>query len=493
LKARSVLAACTILCGLMVAGLAPGIARADIGFQGPAYAAGTSGSPTTSKPESKLWFDHGSWWAVMFAPSTGEYDIFRLNLRAQRWVNTEVQVDTRDSTRQDALVAGGKLFIASHKYVGTTQDVPPGVNDEMRLYRYSFVAGKYQSDGLFTTIDPEKSETLVIDRDSTGHLWATWVQADGSGHHVYVKSTTGDCVGGALGNCAWGSATVLDDVSGDDISSVVRFGTNVGVIWSNTSVGVGEIRFSPHPDGGSWGPIEHVLGATNPKLADDHINLKADAAGRVYAVTKTKFTGSTKAGTVLNRRLANGTWNSFIVSRASLGRTRPIVLVDEQHNRIRVFEGVINNTAVYMKTSRLTNIGFAEAAPGARVLVDTGSRMANPTSTKQEITNQTRLIVVATNPTTKRYWHAYFQIIPCIKGTAGNNTLVGTRGNDALCGLGGNDTLKGLAGRDRLVGGTGRDTFYSRDAFRDVDIGGPGRDRARIDARDVRRSIELIF
>jgi Ca2+-binding RTX toxin-like protein len=119
--------------------------------------------------------------------------------------------------------------------------------------------------------------------------------------------------------------------------------------------------------------------------------------------------------------------------------------------------------------------------------------MANPTSTKQTISNATRLIVLATNPSTKRYWHAYLQIIPCIRGTSGPNLLVGTRGNDALCGLGGNDTLKGLAGNDRLVGGGGNDTFYARDAFRDVLLGGTGRDRARVNASDVRRSIEVIF
>jgi hypothetical protein len=53
--------------------------------------------------------------------------------------------------------------------------------------------------------------------------------------------------------------------------------------------------------------------------------------------------------------------------------------------------------------------------------------------------------------------------------------------------------LKGLGGNDRLKGGRGRDTFYSRDAYRDVLLGGPGRDRARVDARDVRRSIAVIF
>jgi hypothetical protein len=491
MRGRGVFRACVILCGLVVAMLLPGVASAAIGIRDQAYPAGTSGAPTTSKPESKLWWNDGFWWAVMFR--SGEHHIFRLNLRRQTWADTGVVVDSRDSTRQDVLSTGSKLFIASHKFVPVTSDTVPDANDEMRLLRFSYNAAtnRYASspDGV-SVIDPEKSETLAIDRDSTGTLWATWVQADGSGHHVYVKSTTGNCVSGAIGNCSWGGATVLDDVGQDDISSVIRFGGNVGVMWSNSSVG--EIRFSVHPDGGVWSSIEVVVGSpTNPKLTDDHINLKADSAGRVYAVTKTKFRGQTKPGTMLHRRSAAGAWSTETVSRASLGRTRPIVILDPSHNRIRVFEA--GGGAIHMKTSRMNVISFPQLSRGSTVIADNGRTVNDPTSTKQNVSNTTRLIVLATSHATKRYWHTYLQIIPCIRGTAGRNRLVGTRGNDRLCGLGGNDVLKGLAGNDRLKGGRGRDTFYSRDAFRDVLLGGPGRDRARVNASDVRRSIEVIF
>jgi hypothetical protein len=414
-------------------------------------------------------------------------------------------VDGRDSTRQDVLSTGSRLFIASHKFVDVSNfDSTPTTGDQMRLYRFSYSAGlnKYTLEGT-AVINEQKSETLVIDRDSTGAIWATWVQEDpgGSQHHVYVNKSNGNCVGGALTNCDFSSAPEpLDNVGADDISSVVQFndGSNkVGVVWSNTSAGVGQMRFNSHADGqplGTWLGQEGFLGGpTEPKLADDHINLKADSTGRVYAVTKTKYIGETRPGTVLSRRATNGTWSSHTVSRGSLDRTRPIVLLDQQHNRIRVFEGSTHNTAVYLKQSRLSTIGFPVLAAGTRVIQDSGSQMVNPTSTKQRISNATRLIVLATNPRTKRYWHAYLQIIPCIRGTSGPNRLVGTRGNDKLCGLGGNDTLKGLAGNDRLKGGRGRDTFYSRDAYRDVLLGGPGRDRARVDARDVRRSIAVIF
>jgi hypothetical protein len=499
-----------ILCGIAALAL-PGVARADTGFQGPSYPAGSSGPPTTSKPESKLWWNDGFWWASMFDGS-GSYHIFRLNLRTQRWADTGVAIDTRDSTRQDVLSTGSKLFIASHKYQAVTQEdpTPNPAADGMRLYRFTYHAAqnRYTLDGQ-QTIDPQRAEALVIDRDSNGVLWATWVQQSGGSHHVFVARTNGNCVGGPIANCAWGTPIQLDTVGADDLSSVVRFGGNkVGVMWSDTPAS--QMLFSVHNDGdpiGTWSSPEVVIGGV--KRAEDHINLKADAAGRVYAVTKTKFTSAANPGTILNRRTATGNWSSHTVSIASLRRTRPIVLLDPQHNAIRVFES--EGRAVYMKKSRLGSISFPTHRAGTVVIRDTGSSVANPTSTKQMISNGTRLVVLAANDQTRRYWHAYQQIIPCIRGNARNNVLTGTRGNDALCGGGGNDTLRGLGGNDRLVGGTGndtlrghggrdkflggggRDTIYARDSNREIVSGGGGFDRAQVNSSDVRRSIERIL
>jgi Ca2+-binding RTX toxin-like protein len=503
-----------VLCGVAALAL-PGIARADNGFQGPSYPAGSSGPPTTSKPESKLWWNDGFWWASMFR--SGEYRIFRLNRRTQTWSDTGVVLDTRDSTRQDVLSTGSKLFVASHKYVPGTTNTTPGPNDEMRLSRFAYNAAtnRYAAtpDGT-SDIDLEKSEALVIDRDSTGALWATWVQVDGSGHHVYVKKTNGNCVSGSFSNCSWGSPHTLDNVGPDDISSVVRFdGNKVGVMWSNTSAGVTAMRFSFHTDGalvGTWSSTETVIGGpATPKFADDHINLKADSLGRVYAVTKTKFSSQANPGTILHRRAAAGGWSHATVSRASLGATRPIVVLDQGHNRIRVFEA--SSRAIRMKVSRLSVMSFQQLSAGPRVIADTGSTVSDPTSTKQNVGNATQLIVLATNDATRHYWHAYQQIIPCIRGNARNNVLTGTRGNDALCGGGGNDTLLGLEGNDRLVGGTGndtlrghagrdkylggggRDTIYARDRSRELVSGGAGFDRAQVNPSDIRRSIERLF
>ena len=202
MKLKTILAACMILCGLTVVLVVPAVVHADNGHQDGAYTAGTSGAPTTSKPESKVWFSHKKWWAVMarkIATGGNTYFIFRLNARTQKWVNTHVAVDTRDNTRQDVLSVGNKLFIASHKHVDVAHNAPsPDPKDEMRLFLFSYSSGahKYVPAGTpFQPIDGQKSETLVIDRDSTGAIWATWVQETGGGQHqVYVRKTDGNCV-----------------------------------------------------------------------------------------------------------------------------------------------------------------------------------------------------------------------------------------------------------------------------------------------------------
>ena len=419
MKVRTIFAACMILCGLTVVLVAPAVVHANTGHQDGVYASGTSGAPTTAKPESKVWFSHKKWWAVMarkVATGGNTYFIFRLNARTQRWVNTHVEVDTRDSTRQDALAVGSKLFIASHKSVDHTKnDLTPDPKDEMRLFLFSYSSGAHKylpAATPYQVIDGQKSEALVIDRDSTGAIWATWVQETAGGQHqVYVKETDGNCVA-VFANCTFTGPTVaLGDVSADDISSVVRFGGNkVGVMWSDTrdpdNVN-NQILFRFHQDGtavNTWSTTEVAL--EGRKMADDHINLKADSTGRIFAATKTKFSGATKPGTMLLRRTTGGKWKHFTVSRGSLDHTRPIVLLDERHNRIRIFEGSIHKTAIFMKTSRLSRPSFPVLKAGARVIRDSDSEMADPTSTKQGVGGG-RFVVLATNPETKRYWHAW--------------------------------------------------------------------------------------
>jgi Ca2+-binding RTX toxin-like protein len=80
-----------------------------------------------------------------------------------------------------------------------------------------------------------------------------------------------------------------------------------------------------------------------------------------------------------------------------------------------------------------------------------------------------------------------------VDGGAGGDWLFGAAGRDTLRGGSGNDRIAGGPGRDILRGGTDRDTLYARDRYPDVVGGGGGRDRARVDRRDVVSSIEGFF
>lgn len=98
-----------------------------------------------------------------------------------------------------------------------------------------------------------------------------------------------------------------------------------------------------------------------------------------------------------------------------------------------------------------------------------------------------------------------------VVGTNGPDRLVGTWRRDVICGLGGADLLVGLggddvlvggpgpddlrpgAGRDRVIAGSGNDDVAARDGRADVVLGGPGRDRARVDRRrDVLVSVTRV-
>src|SRR5919197_829448 len=166
------------------AGVAPAAAATgDIGSADHSYAPLTR-SPPGSKPESKLWFN-GGWWASMFKAGPSEHRIYRLDPTTMNWRDTGVAIDPRAASRADTLweAPTGKLYIASHVY--TTSGRRAGKGNSGRLYRYSYdgVKGTYLLDpGFPVVINAAKSETLVIDKDSTGTLWATWTQ----GRRVYV-------------------------------------------------------------------------------------------------------------------------------------------------------------------------------------------------------------------------------------------------------------------------------------------------------------------
>jgi len=260
---------------MMLIGVSTAPARAaagDIGFEGPSYL-GTSKAASGEKSESKLWYAHGIWWAVMWDAISADWHIFRLNRTTNRWIDTGVLVDARNGATSDVLLgrSTGKLYIASH--VVTSGIAVPG--NAARLMRYSYVGGTWKVDSGFPTqIMNYSSETLTIDEDSVGNVWATWTQAaaDDTGA-VFVAR-------GSRRGASWGRPFLVPSVGSeanrprpDDISSIVSFNHKIGVLWSNQRTSA--FYWSVHSDGAADAAWTARTAIRKYKTADDHINMKS--------------------------------------------------------------------------------------------------------------------------------------------------------------------------------------------------------------------------
>jgi PKD repeat protein len=378
---------------------------------------GAGAAATGEKPESKLWWNDGFWWASMFDAASQTHHIFRLDRASETWVDTGRQLDNRPKSRSDVLWDGSHLYVASHVFASSSSAATSG--NPARLYRFSYdpaTRGYSLDSGFPVQINNYSTETLTIDKDSTGTLWATWAQ----GSSIYVNSTTG-------GDAVWGTPFVLPTsgatgLDADDISAVAAFGGNqVGVMWSNQVASA--MYFAVHTDGTArtaWGTSRTAV--QGPNNADDHINLKqlqGDPSGRVFAAVKTSLddagaTSSAPQILVLARNPTTGDWSSFPFGRISDCHTRPVLMLDSEHQVLHVFATAPDSGCpfsgsagtIFEKTSPMNSISFP-LGRGTPVLRDVASpNLNNVTSSKQNVTSATGLVVLASNDITKRYWHA---------------------------------------------------------------------------------------
>jgi hypothetical protein len=403
----AVLAALSLVSSAGVASAAA--ATNDIGAADQSYGSLTR-SPTGSKPESKLWFN-GGWWASMFNAGASEHRIYKLDPAGASWRDTGVPIDTRAASRADALwdAATRKLYVASHVY--TTSGRRAGKGNSGRLYRYSYDAGTdaYALDpGFPVVINAAKSETLVIDKDSTGTLWATWTQ----GRQVYVNHSVGG------DDSVWGRPYVVPGagtaLTSDDISAVIHFGgTNIGVMWSN-QVDHG-FHFAVHADGASDAAWSTSVVPALPN-ADDHINLKADGSGQVFAAVKTNVGRQKSAPMILLLvRSATGSWNSTTFGTAADSQTRPIVLLDEQHAVVHMLatcpqppkRSGQSGGDICEKTTPMGSLSFAPGIGTPVLRVAASPHLNDVTSTKQNLSAATGLAVLASDTTTRAYWSMF--------------------------------------------------------------------------------------
>jgi hypothetical protein len=366
-------------------------------------------APTQDKPQSKLWYNDGSWWGILWGndpaqPTRSSFFIQRLDLATQAWVNTGVEVDDRNRSHADALwdPTTQNLYVASTIRSGGA-----------KLYRYSYRNGTYTLDSGFPVrLTDDGSETITIAKDSTGMLWVTMTQLpDGSGSCAVGQPCVVRVMHSTDAEWNWSkpyqmpvSSAVVDP---DDISAVLSFGGKyIGVAWSNQLTGA--FLFAIHTDGTSdqsWN-VETVELA--PRGSDDHINLKTDSAGRVYLIGKTSLNNPANASPssplmVLWVRSPDGTWRHSTVWTVGDDVTRAQVVVDETSGRVyAVAAHPGNGGSIYVKSASVSDLAFK---PGLGIALLAGGEMNNPTMTKQTVDLQQGIPVLASDTVSHTYWH----------------------------------------------------------------------------------------
>ena len=349
-------------------------------------------APTAEKPQSKLWYNDGRWWADLFNPAVGAHHIYTLNWATQRWIDTGVALDTRPRTQADILWDGAHLYVVSGGGLVST-----GIELDARLYRYSYAARAYHLDpGFPVKVRTGGAESIVIAKDTAGTLWVTYVQ----NKQVYVnRSLTSEM--------QWGAPFVLPatgantSVTADDIAALVASNGMVGVVWSNQSDGT--FYYAIHADGASATKWSAGVAARGTNFADDHISLKAlqaDPAGNLFAVVKTSLNTPNEPNIVVlvGRRQSGGrlSWKRVSVSNGAQGQTRPILLLDTTNRHMYVITADESGGNIYYKVGNLDNPSFDPATKGTLFMSRSSYPfLNNPTSTKQNVTAATDIVVLA--------------------------------------------------------------------------------------------------
>jgi hypothetical protein len=381
------------------------------GYRDFSFGTATS-TPTGEKAESKLWWNDGSWWASLWNAQANQHRIYRFDASTQAWTDTGTAIDPRPNSRADVLwdAADGRLYVASH-YFSTSAAATSSSSQWARLYRYTYDPSlrRYTLEAGFpVNITRGKCEVLTLAKDAANRLWITFVE---SGRLKVNWSVTGDLDWGLPVDLPL-SATAIDTAS-DDISAIVGFPDgDVGVMWTNQTTD--KAYFARHRSVDAptvWQDLETVLpnGVCTNNCADDHISLKTDQRGRVFAALKTSLDDDDDPFIILAVR--DSGWTTHTVSVTDDHQTRPVLVLDEEHQQVYVFATIPEGGgAVHVKSSPMNDIAFSPGFGDVFIDSATDLKINNATGSKQNVTSETGLLLLASDQDSNFYLHNFIAL-----------------------------------------------------------------------------------
>ncbi len=272
--------------------------------------------PTQDKPQSKLWYARGHWWAYLPAGATGGR-VWR-RLAPGRW-RPEEHLDAALKSlpgRADvwadgdravaALVEDRRLAVAYLKW-----------DPARRTYELAARPRQWK--------EASPVETVTIDRADCGCFWVAYPIAAKKGRSIVARR--------CAASLRWPPSepvVLAEGLGRDEICAAVALGAAIGVMWSDQKRQALYFRRHPlHAPDLDWAAPEIVAQGT--RTADDHINFcrpGARNAPKLLAATKTSL--DTNGEPIFSLRVlsAEKRWHSvpFGVLTGKRDLTRPIVL-----------------------------------------------------------------------------------------------------------------------------------------------------------------------
>ncbi len=346
-------------------------------------------NPTKDKPQSKLWFAHGSWWAWL--PVKDGSSVWKRT--GQGW---------RRQSHLDAVLRG----LPGQADVWADADTATAVLVEPERLAVVSLRWENSSGGYVLALAPvtlaigtprnreEAVETATIARDGRG-VW--WIAYDWE-REIYARHSMDNSVR------EWSAPVRVSEkkTDADDICAIVALPGSVGVVWSDQDHDA--VYFREHLDGapaGSWKPIETADSGGN--TADDHLNAAVAADGTLYLATKNSVDMMGEPQLTLRIRDARGKWtNTPYAPRTKAGEpSRPIVLLTPGDSRVLLLHTIYHVDSVTPRHDRIvwqsTARGPLSLTGAARVLIDSGKIVNDITGPKAALPAGEPWVVLASD------------------------------------------------------------------------------------------------
>jgi hypothetical protein len=364
----------------------------DLAPDQPVFRLGVA-SPTSNKPQSKLWFAHDSWWAWL--PNRQGSSVWRRTKsgwrrqesldNALRDVPGRADVWQEGESVRAVLVDRRQLIVADLRFA-----------DDSDSYALAGAPTRFKVVGGGNN---DSIETATIAHDGSGRWWIAYPWNG----RMWIRATLAD------DDDTWSEPFALSDVTApDDLCALVRLPGAVGLAWSNQANET--MNFRLHRDGAeiaNWEKTE-VIDRGN-RTADDHINAKVSPDGTLYMATKNSVDRVGEPQLVLRIRRPNGTWENwpYACRTNSEEPSRPIVLLGGSPSVLLLLHTLYRRTpdsprkndrnTIEWQSVTLDHLGAATLNVPSQTLLAPTPSLNNVTGCKQILPAQAPWIVLASD------------------------------------------------------------------------------------------------